>query len=841
MYFKCSNLIGLSTRRAGYIKIFCALFALVAGEASGGPSLPNVILITVDTFRPDHLGHYGYARDTSPHLDALSREGVFFRQAFSSSGWTTPGLISILTSLYAPTHGVDIRGRSLDPEIITLPEVLIRAGYRAPDIFFLTDIPNFSNLGLQPYARRDELIPQGDEIFFHWLEEEAGRDSPFFLYYHYRDLHLPYDPGEPYESMFLPQAFASRFDLLSVLKRFLAAEKMAVVKAHIHLTRGVMDFNAGDRPWVRALYDAEIRRLDEEFFGRLRQSLERTGLLGNTLVVISADHGEELLDRDLIGHVSTFKEGRLYDEIVRIPLIFWYPGQLPGGRVIEEPVQCIDLMPTILDILGLPGPEEMQGQSLLPLIQERQGWVQKPLFFETSGAGYTADEEQYSQRFRALRTERWKLIYSSPDESHALYDLTRDPQEREDVITLYPQIADSLRQRLNEWVLLSQQRPHPRLEETAEVPAGAPATRIPDGIEVFFPQDGDTLGYQGAERAIQLSWTGPAGAEYGVEYQVGEGVYHLEGMITVSGSSPRYGPFQPNVWNSLVLYNPWRFRVYLLDRPERKSAWVTFHLARSQPGMKRDFSLLGLVWQLGGWGHSAAIHAVNLARGLGLVAVDLYLWIGSVRAADLSAYSLLLIITGAIAWPQVRRLGVERCRAWGLAVLYIAFVYSTIPVMPAVWKVLREYTEGSIRFLGILMVAGVAIVIAAQVWRRVRLKSWKPYLALLLIGPVYIVLLDRYALFPSERLHLVEYGFMGGVLFRALRLDVSERTAYMASFLTTLLVGIGDECVQWILPQRFFEVKDVQLNALSGGLGLLLLRFVVESGRRVKREVSICG
>lgn len=836
MNLKHPKPIGQYTSRVGYFWIFCALLALVTGEVNGGQSLPNVVLITVDTFRPDHLGYYGYAKDTSPQLDALSSEGVFFRQAFSSSGWTSPGLISILTSLYAPTHGVDIRGRSLDPEVVTLPEVLVQAGYRVPDIFFLTDIPNFKNLGLQPYPRRDELIPQGDEVFFHWLEEETDPDTPFFLYYHYRDLHLPYNPGEPYESMFLPQAFASRFGLFSAFKRFLAAEKMEVVKTHIHLTRGVMDFNTGDRPWVRALYDAEIRRLDEEFFGRLRQTLEREGLDRNTLVVISADHGEELLDHGLIGHVSTFKEGRLYDEVVRIPLIFWFPGQLPAGRVIEAPVQCIDLMPTVLDILDLPLPEGAQGQSLLPLIEEREGWASKPLFFETSGAGYTADEEQYSQRFRALRTERWKLVYSSPDGRYALYDLASDPGEREDVISLYPQVADSLRQLLNEWVLSSQQRPYRRLEESPEVPAVSVDAEARDGVEVLFPQDGDILGYLGAKRAIQLNWTGPAGAQYGIDYQVGEGVYHLEGMLTVSGSSPRYGPFQPNVWNSLVLYNPWKFRVYLLDRPEQKSAWVTFHLASSQAGEESDFSLLGLVLQLRKWGRSTGGHAGNLVRGLGLGAVDLYLWIGSVPAADLSAYSLLLIIAGAIAWPHIRRLGVERCRAWALAVLYIAFVYSTIPVMPAVWEVLREYTEGSIRYLGILAVAGVAVALIVQVWRRVGLTRWAPYLALLLIAPVYVVLLNRYALFPSERLHLVEYGFMGSFLFRALRFDLSERRAYIASFLITVLVGIGDECVQWILPQRFFEVKDIQLNALSGCLGLLLLRFVVESSKAASKN-----
>jgi choline-sulfatase len=804
-----------------------ALLALGVDPSAGASFRPNIVLITVDTFRPDHLSYYGYHRQTSPQLDAISAEGVFFKQAFSSSAWTTPGLISILTSLYAPTHEVDIRGRRLDPRATTLPDLLVAEGYRAPDIFFLTEIPNFSNLGLEAYDRREELIDRGDEVLFHWLEEEVVAGEPFFLYYHYRDLHLPYKPGEPYESLYLPEAFDAPLGILSALKRFLAAEKMAVVKKSVMITRGLMDFDARDRPWVDALYDAQIRRLDEEFFGRLRRTLAREGLDENTLVIISADHGEELLDRDLIGHVSTFKEGRLYDELTRIPLIFWFPGVLPAGRVIEEPVQCIDVTPTILDLLDLPLAQGMQGQSLLPLIEERDGWTQKPLFFETSGAGYTADEAQYRQRFRAVRTERWKLIHSGPGEAYALYDLDDDPGELEEVGEEYPQVVDSLRVLLNEWVLFSQRRAYREREDAPEESRSPTVDRSGEKLKILFPQDGDTLSYQGADHTIRLQWDGPDAETYVIEYEVGEGAYHLEGVTTESRSAPGYGPFQASMWNSLVLYNPWKFRVYLPDNPQEKSDWVTFHLASSE-AEEEGITLLGVALMARQAVGSGIDHAGNLIWGLGRGVVDIYLWVGSVPAADLSAYALLLVIAGAIFWPYVQRWGVARCRTWGVALLYIAFVYSTISVMPEVWKVLEAYTRGSIRYLGILAVGLTAAVIAIGVWRRIQRRRWSPYVALALIMPIYAYLLNRYAVFPSERLHLVEYGFMGVVLFRALRIDFSDRFAYIASFVATVLIGLGDECIQWVLPQRFFELKDVQLNALSGGLGLLILRFVVQ-------------
>ena len=798
------------------------LLSLLSVPAAGASSRPNIILITVDTFRPDHIGYYGYPEDTTPHLDAISREGVFCREAFSSSGWTTPGLISILTSLYPPTHGVDIRGRRLNPEVETLPDVLRKAGYRAPDIFFLTDLPNFSNLGLEPCAQRAQYIHQGDEILFKWWEEEGGGGQPFFLYYHYRDLHLPYNPDARYEALFVPRAFDGGFGLVSAVEKFLAKEKMEVVKKNVMLVRGVMDFRPGDKPWVDALYDAEIRQLDEEFFGRLRRVLEKEKLNQNTLVVISADHGEELLEHGLIGHISTYKEGRLYDEIIRIPLIFWFPGVMPAGLVLGEPVQCLDVLPTILDLLDIPLPKGAQGRSLLPLIRQEEGWQPRPLYFESSGGGYTADAEQYRQRFRAVRTGRWKLVYASPDNAYTLFDLAGDPAESGDVKDRYPQVADSLRTLLNQWVLYTQRRPYDQLENHPDRAGSAAAGG--GALRILYPRDGDTLYYQGADYSIRPRWTSAGEVSYAIEYDVGRGAYHLEGELTESTSSPNYGPFQVNFWNALVLYNPWKFRVYPKDRPAEKSEWVTFYLAPTGSG-EVEASFPSMVLQLPHHLRNAGVHAVHLGWGLGRGLVDLYLWIASVSAADLSGYALLLVIVGAAIWPQMRRLGLERCRAWGLAILYIGFVYSTIPLMPQVWGTLDQYTQGANRYLGVLAVVAAGGVVAARIWRRVRGRHWGPYAALGLIGLAYVYLLVALTTFPAERLHLVEYGFVGYVLFNALRLDLGERRAYIGSLVLTALVGFGDESIQWILPQRFFELKDVQLNVVSGALGLLLLRF----------------
>jgi arylsulfatase A-like enzyme len=795
------------------------LLLLLALPCAAADLRPNVLLITVDTFRPDHIGYYGYPHPTSPHLDSIAAEGVFFRQAFSSSGWTSPGLVSILTGLYAPTHGVDIRSQELDPEVTTLPEAFRAAGYAAPDIFFLTDIPNFGELGFEGYANRGRYLHDGDQILFRWLAEEAPQHQPFFLYYHYRELHLPYDPKPAYEALFMPPEYGPGFSPLGLFRKIMAGEKIAAVKKNVMLVRGDADFGAGDRPWVKALYDGQVRQMDEEFFGPLRQALRDLGLDRNTLLVISADHGEELLDHGLVGHVSTFKEARLFDEVIRIPLLFWFPPGLPAGRVVDEPVQCIDLMPTLMEMTGLPIPLGVQGASLVPLLRGRPGWVRRPVYCESSAGGYTADDAQYGQRVAAVRTERWKLVRHTPGGETALYDLAGDPGETEEAQDDHPQVADSLRTLLNQWLLYTQKRPyHP----APAAPGPAATAGLP---EILFPADGDTLTWQGDNYSIQLRWTGNPDIDYTIEYEVGEGSYHLEGEITEKGTSPSYGPFQETFWNSISLYNPWRFRVHPQGRPDQASPWTTFYLASTHPAVSLSWS--GWLWL--GWHRlQGGLEVLALlARGLGLGLVDLYLWAAQLPLADLSAYALLLAIAWALAWPW---LGAARCRAWGLALLYIAFVYSTIPLMPMVWGTLIAHTRGAARYLGIAAAAGLGLVLLARAWATRGQRRWYHWAGLLAVGLAYGYLLDQFARFPAERLHLVEYGLVGYLLLRALSLDLPAPRAYIVALLLTGAVGAGDELIQWILPERVFEMKDVQLNLVSGGLGLLAVRLALPGG-----------
>ena len=506
-------------------------------------------------------------------------------------------------------------------------------------------------------------------------------------------------------------------------------------------------------------------------------------------------------------------------------------------------------MPTLLELAGAPFPDGMQGSSLLPLLRAEGSWRQRPAYFETSAGGYTANATQYKLRTRALRTERWKLLKTS-DTQLELFDLREDPREKRDVYGRHLQVADSLHHQLNEWVLATQPRatigstvpaqstpsepghrslhilspaagagtPGPSSLHILSPAAGA-GTSGPSSLHILSPAAGDTLHYAGASESIELSWSGPEVGAYTIEYEVGEGVYHMRGVLSDLGRNPTFGPFHPSFWNSLVLYNPWKFRVVAVGEPDIESAWVTFYLA---PASGEN-----------GAGSAAALSArfyallgdiASLVAGLTQGAIALALWTAhTVSTGDLTGFLLIGFLVSAIA---VRLAGRRRATAWGIACVYVLAVYATVPTMRHVWDTLEELTGGAVRHLGATAVAGIAIVLAWRLWRRVGSRP-APYIVLAAVAGVYAYVLHIHAQFPAERLHLVQYGLVGFLLFRALRLDLRAPVAYGVSLGLTALVGLGDEVIQWVLPDRFFQLSDVQLNAISGGLGLIATRLVV--------------
>jgi arylsulfatase A-like enzyme len=193
----------------------------------------------------------------------------------------------------------------------------------------------------------------------------------------------------------------------------------------------VFDLDA-DRPALHALYDGEVRVFDD-LVGRWTAALEELGVLDDTLVVVVADHGEELLERGHVGHSSCNLRGTLYEESIKVPLIMRYPRRLPGGAVVQRQISQIDVMPTILDLLGIPAPDFMDGSSLLPLVEGAQTGPPREAYAETTPAGWQALRDDRRELW-CVRTDRWKLVANaergSDPHRFELYDLHTDPGER---------------------------------------------------------------------------------------------------------------------------------------------------------------------------------------------------------------------------------------------------------------------------------------------------------------------------------------------------------------------------------------------------------------------------
>ncbi len=414
------------------LRVACLLVvaAGLAGLLSAAPPVddvqerPNVLLVSIDSLRADHLGSYGYERDTSPTIDRLAREGVLFENAISPASWTVPAHMTLLTALPPEVHQVSSHRRALHPAAVTLAEVLRDAGYRTAG--FVSGPTVMSNYGFgQGFELYDETVaamhrnpnrgitsPAIVERVAAYLDEwdASGRGAPFFAFVHLWDVHYDYAPPAPYDRMFDPDYTG---DLTS--EDFERNERL-----HAGMPER-------DLQHLIALYDGEIRFTDEHL-GRIVEHLERLGVLDHTIVVVTSDHGDEFFEHGQKGHSKT-----LYDEIVRVPLVIRYPPRVTFGRRITEQVRLMDVAPTILGLAGIEGrralglwmPMPYQALDLTPWIAGRRLYAPLPelLAFSESTAFLGVK--------RSVRTNQAKLIrHHQRPERTELFDLARDPGER---------------------------------------------------------------------------------------------------------------------------------------------------------------------------------------------------------------------------------------------------------------------------------------------------------------------------------------------------------------------------------------------------------------------------
>ncbi len=427
----------------------------------------NVVMLSFDTLRPDHLSGYGYPRETSPNLDRFASQGVLFTQAISPAPWTTPAHYSLFTGLYPSAHQNHRSAAEPFSNDRTLARQLRDHGYYTLGItgggsisarFGMANgfnayreyssYPNTTHPS-RPWRHQDDTRHTFDDAAT-WLE--ANAETRFFLFLHHFECHDPYEDDH------------------------------------------FLDGDAGDLLSRRkALYDGDIRHADA-FFGQLLDKLRELDLLSDTIIVFLSDHGEEFHEhyvesdvvpprtQELVPEISYVDHAHsLYDELLRVPLIFRVPGLDPPRRVLDNQVRLIDVMPTIFELLGIEPGAPAQGESLVPLMRSGEREHDPPALAEST---YWGPER------KAIRKDGYKYIWI-PDlesknkrtysglEQHEVFDLTADPGETTNLYLERPELAESLRH-----ALLGELKTSLELNQQLrrQRPEAGPATEIEDDV-----------------------------------------------------------------------------------------------------------------------------------------------------------------------------------------------------------------------------------------------------------------------------------------------------------------------------------------------------------------------
>ncbi len=390
----------------------------LTGEAKGW----NVVLLTVDTLRADRLGAYGYkARDNSPRIDAQLASGVVFEQAMAQRASTWPSLASLLTGLYPSGHGVAENGYGFPDELPTLPKLLHGSGYQTGA--FLSNMCKANHQGWDSFACAGGQDGKTVRRAVEWTQGMDGQ-RPFFLWVHLFGPHPPYYNGGDLAQQLDPGYTGT-----------LGPKKWQLDPV---MTKPVA-LNARDVQHLDALYDAAVMGSDR-LSASLLDGLKAAGRLDRTIVIFSADHGEELYQHNqYLYHACS-----VYQTTLHVPLGFSAPGLLPAGARVPQTVELIDVLPTLLDLLGVAKPAEQHGRSLVPYL-ERPG---------TGGTGKPALSEYGSTKIRTVIQGDWKLVENPdgispvciPDAPPGhypigraeLYDLGKDPGETANLAAAQP-------------------------------------------------------------------------------------------------------------------------------------------------------------------------------------------------------------------------------------------------------------------------------------------------------------------------------------------------------------------------------------------------------------------
>ncbi len=425
---------------------------------------PNIILITIDTLRYDHLSCYGFERKTSPAADALAEDGVLFETAIVPLPKTTPSLFSILSGLYPKTHKVCTLGMMLSDKITLIPEVLKEKGYHTGGIVgqyncnrkfgfmqgfdfyddefvYMTD-KTHKNVGGRFHPESERRAEYVTEKSIEWIESVMESPDPFFIWMHYMDPHAAYDPPDKYSDYFSGSTKMSANSYYGAK----IPERKIHSQAKVH---GISDYD-----FYLNKYDGEIAYLDsylEKFFNFLKEE----ELYEDSLIIFTADHGEYMGEHK--GRVSYFSHGlTLFDSEIRVPLIIKLPKNEYANKRIDNHASVIDIFPTVLSVIGESN-SYSDGKSLIGLIKGEPRYIENVNYIQLKYGKILAvrkDHYKVIVKTEYKLAELRDLLRENKKTSCKirLFDLESDPLERKNIYNEYKEFAKNLAGELFEWV-----------------------------------------------------------------------------------------------------------------------------------------------------------------------------------------------------------------------------------------------------------------------------------------------------------------------------------------------------------------------------------------------------
>ncbi len=437
---------------AGWVLLAAAWTGFALSPVAAADSRPNIVLLVLDATRADHVGPWRSTPSVTPRLDRLVQQGVTYRNCIVAAPWTLPSMASLFTGLHPRDHRVSSANWVLPSEVRTLAELLQEAGYSTAGFSNNAWVGKATGLhrgfqefnemwrGLSP-ARTDEGAEVTNQWIENWFDTAYDRTSPFFLFALYFEPHFPYDPPPGWVERLPVPVEPSQMRRLRMWRH--PREVGYVLKAP------GMEVSASEFEVLRALYDAELAYVDHRI-GELLDALQSRDLLENTILVVTADHGEHFGEHGFMDHKMS-----VYEPVLRVPLIVVWPGRLPAGLQFSELVQNVDVAPSLLSWSGVTPPSTsgrprlgLDGRLNPPRSRAYVEFDRPTLFLDIMAKAFPgADSRRFDRALWAVRTDRHKLVQGS-DGWLALFDLSEDPAEARDVRDRNPALVEGLLQDL---------------------------------------------------------------------------------------------------------------------------------------------------------------------------------------------------------------------------------------------------------------------------------------------------------------------------------------------------------------------------------------------------------